>query len=255
MFTVAQTLCLRKTRFAPRACSFTSVFRSCNIARVKPFESLDQELSPDGTLLKLVRRGDEYLILAGGAVLMSSRTHSSEEFLAKSAWHHLRQLKQPSVLIGGLGMGFTLRAVLDLFPPDATVGVVELIPAVVKWNRGPLAHLAAHPLDDSRVHVETADVASVLASNPGRFHAVLLDVDNGPAAFTDSNNAALYDDRGIASARSALKDGGLLAVWAAKDDREFAQRLRNNNFTAEVQIHRARGKKGSRHYIFLGRKS
>jgi spermidine synthase len=223
---------------------------------VKPFELLGQTLCPVGTILKLIRRGDEYLILADGATLMSSRMHGSEEALATFACQRLRTLEQPSVLIGGLGMGFTLRATLDLLPPDATVIVAELVPAVVEWNHGPLGPLAGHPLMDNRVRVDTGDVAVTLSSRPGQFDAVLLDVDNGPAAFTASNNAGLYDHRGIAAARAALKVRGVLAVWAVKEDRKFEQRLRQGRF--DIQVHRVRGrlkKGGAHHTIFLGHKS
>jgi hypothetical protein len=184
---------------------------------VKPFELLGQTLSPDGAAIKLIRRGDEYLILADAAVLMSSRTHGSEQNLAIFGCQRAATLKQPKILAGGLGMGFTLRATLDLLPPDASVIVVELIPAVV---------------------------------------AILLDVDNGPAAFTASSNAALYDDRGLAAVHAALKHQGVLALWSAQDDQKFAQRLRRANF--DVQVHRVRarvGKRGARHTIFLGYKS
>src|SRR5712664_2126308 len=145
--------------------------------------------------MKLIRRGDEYIILVDGAILMSSRMHGSEEALATFACQRVRALEQPSVLIGGLGMGFTLRTTLDLLPQDATVVVAELVPAVVEWNRGPLGPLAGQPLKDRRVRVHVGDVAAPLSSGPGRFDAVLLDVDNGPAAFTSSDNARLYDDR------------------------------------------------------------
>ena len=223
---------------------------------MKPFELLGQTLSPDGTVMKLIRRSDEYLILADGAVLMSSRMHGSEEALATFACQRVRTLQQPSVLIGGLGMGFTLRATLDLLPPDATVVVAELVPAVVEWNRGPLGPLAGHPLKDKRVRVETGDVAVTLSSRLGQFDAVLLDVDNGPTAFTASNNAGLYDNRGIAAARAALKMDGVLAVWAAQDDRKFEQRLRQGRFDVQVQRVRGRVKKGGpRHTIFLSHKS
>jgi spermidine synthase len=223
---------------------------------VKPFELLGQTFSPDGTVLKLVRRGDEYLILADGAILMSSRMHGSEEALAAFACQGMRKLKRRSVLIGGLGMGFTLRATLDLLSPDATVVVAELVPAVVEWNRGPLGPLAGQPLKDKRVRVETEDVAVILRSGRGQFDAVLLDVDNGPAAITASNNAGLYDNLGIAAVHAALKMGGMLAVWAVREDRKFEQRLREGGF--EVQVRRVRGrlkKGGPHHTIFLGRKS
>jgi spermidine synthase len=206
--------------------------------------------------MKLIRRGDEYLMLADGAILMSSRTHGSEEALAAFACEGMGRLKQPCVLIGGLGMGFTLRATLDLLSPDATVVVAELVPAVVEWNRGALGPLAGHPLKDKRVRVETGDVAATLRSGRGQFDAVLLDVDNGPAAFTASKNAGLYDKRGIAAARAALKTEGVLAVWAAKDDRSYELRLHEGGFDVQVQRVRGRLKKGGpRHTIFLSRKS
>jgi len=223
---------------------------------VKPLELLGQTVSPDGSVMKLIRRGDEYLILVNGAILMSNRMHGSEEALATFAFQRMRTLARPSVLIGGLGMGFTLRATLDLLPSDAAVVVAELVPAVVEWNRGPLGPVAKHPLKDKRVRVETGDVAVTLSSRLGQFDAVLLDVDNGPAALTDSNNAGLYDSRGIAAAHASLKKTGVLAIWAAKEDRKFKQRLRDGGF--HVQVQRPRGlliKGGPRHTIFLARKS
>ena len=153
-------------------------------------------------------------------------------------------------------MGFTLRATLDLLPPDAVVVVAELVSAVVQWNRGPLGPLAGHPLKDKRVRVEINDVADTLRSSSGQFDAVLLDVDNGPSAFTASDNAGLYDDRGIAAAFAALKMGGVLAVWSAREDRKFEQRLRYGKFAVEVNTVRARLKKGGpRHTIFVAQKS
>jgi spermidine synthase len=205
--------------------------------------------------MKLMRRVNEYIILANGKSLMSSRMHGSEEALATLACRRVRAMEQPCVLVGGLGMGFTLRATLDFLPSDAMVVVAELVPAVVDWNRGPLGPLAGHPLKDKRVRVDVVDVAVLLSSSPGRFDAVLLDVDNGPAAFTGSDNARLYDDRGLASARAALKIGGVLAVWSARDDRKFEQRLRYGGFLVEVERVRGRAKKGGpRHTIFLGHK-
>jgi spermidine synthase len=235
---------------------FTYVFFSCNIALVKPLQLLGQALSRDGTVLKLVRRSDEYIILANGKSLMSSRMHGSEEALATFACRKARALEQPTVLIGGLGMGFTLRAALDLLPPDAVVVVAEIVPAVVEWNRGPLGPLAGEPLKDPRVRVEIDDVGITLSSRAGQFDAVLLDVDNGPTAFAGSNNAGLYDDRGIVAAFAALKMDGVLAVWSAREDRKFEQRLRHGRFAVEVERVRDRLKKGGPcHTIFLGHKS
>ena len=219
---------------------------------MKPWELLGETQAPDGTAMALTRRDREYVILAGGKPLMSSLMHGSEEALATLACR--RPPAGASVLIGGLGMGFTLRATLDLLPADATVVVAELLPAVVEWNRGPLAHLAGHPLDDRRVEVIVGDVAETLRTSTGRFNAVMLDVDNGPDAFTQSGNAQLYGDRGLAAARRALKPGGVLAVWSAWEDRKFEQRLRFAGFAVEVEHVRARLKKGGPHHtIFLGR--
>jgi spermidine synthase len=223
---------------------------------VRHLEVLGQTLTPDGTMLKLTRRDNEYIILANGKSLMSSRMHGSEEALATLGCQRVRTLEQPCVLIGGLGMGFTLRATLDLLPPDAMVVVAEMVPAVVEWNRGPLGPLAGHPLKDKRVRIEMGDVAVTLRSGPGKFDAVLLDVDNGPTAFTASDNAWLYDDRGIAAARAALKMDGVLAVWSARDDQKFEKRLRYGRFAVQVERVRGRLKKGGPHHtIFLGHKT
>jgi spermidine synthase len=191
--------------------------------------------------------------MANGKSLMSSRMHGSEQALAALA---LRRMQAPAacVLVGGLGMGFTLRATLDLLPEDATVVVAELVPAVVEWNRRVLGTLAAHPLRDARVRVEIGDVADTLQSGPGRFDAVLLDVDNGPGAFAAATNARLYNDQGLAAARAALKPGGVLAVWSAWEDRRFEQRLRYAGFVVDVERVRGRLKKGGpKHTIFLAR--
>ena len=223
---------------------------------MRHLELLGQAVSPDGTVMKLTRRDNEYIILANGKSLMSSGMYGSEEALATLACRRVRTLEQPCVLIGGLGMGFTLRATLDFLPPDAIVVVAELVPAVVEWNRGPLGPLAGHPLNDKRVRIEMGDVAVTLRSGPGKFDAVLLDVDNGPTAFTESANAWLYDDRGIAAARAALKMDGVLAVWSARDDRKFEKRLRYGRFAVQVERVRGRLKKGGpRHTIFLGHKT
>ncbi len=219
-------------------------------------ELLGETVTRDGTDMKLVRRDTEYIILANGRSLMSSRMHGSEEALAAFGCRWARTLARPCVLVGGLGMGFTLRAALDLLPPDAIVVVAELLPAVVEWNRGPLGPLAGHPLKDKRVRVEIGDVRVTLRSGAGKFDAVLLDVDNGPAAFAASDNAGLYDDRGLAAARAALKMGGVLAVWSAREDRKFEQRLRYVGFAVQAKRVRGRLKKGGpRHTIFLGHKT
>jgi len=222
---------------------------------MKPWELLGETRAPDGAELALTLRSGEYVILANGKSLMSSRMHGSEEALATSACARIKisGREEPRVLIGGLGMGFTLRATLDLLPPGGAVVVAELLPAVVEWNRGPLGPLAGHPLKDRRVRVEQGDVAATLRASVREFDAILLDVDNGPAAFATSGNAGLYNDAGLAAARAALRERGVLAVWSAREDRKFEQRLRYAGFRVEVERVRGRLKKGGpRHTIFLG---
>ena len=169
---------------------------------MKPWEVLGRTAAPDGTEMTLLRHPSEYVIQANGENLMTSRESSSEAALGILGCAHARTLTAPHVLIGGLGMGFTLRAVLDVLPAAAHVVVAELVPAVVEWNRTILGALSGQPLNDPRVRIETADVTAVLRANPAGFDAVLLDVDNGPAALTVSSNASLYDDRGVAATRA-----------------------------------------------------
>ena len=159
------------------------------------------------------------------------------------------------VLVGGLGMGFTLKATLDLLPPDAIVTVAELVPAVVQWNRGPLASLADHPLSDRRVRIEVTDVGFTLRANPGQFDAILLDVDNGPDGIVRDANFRIYTKTGLGKARDALRPGGILAVWSAAPDHKFTQRLKDSGFSVEVREVRARpNNKGPRHTIWFARK-
>ena len=221
---------------------------------MKPSELLGRSLTPDGTDMTLMRRGNEYIILADGKALMSSRMHGSEEALATLGCDRARTLEEPCVLVGGLGMGFSLRAALDVLPAGARVVVAELLPAIVAWNEAVLGGLAEHPLRDRRVRVEVGDVGAILRDGVNRFDAVLLDVDNGPSAFAQSSNGALYGDAGVARARSALRPGGVYAVWSARDDTKFQHRLRHNGFA--VEAHRVRGrlkKGGPMHTIFVGR--
>lgn len=222
---------------------------------MKPWELLGETSTPDGETLTLMRQDREIVILANGKPLMSSRMHGSEEALASFGCAHLARASEPRVLVGGLGMGFTLAATLSVLPADATVVVAELVGGVVEWNAGPLSDLAGRPLKDRRVEVVVGDVLHTLRDRAESFDAVLLDVDNGPDAFTTARNAALYGDRGLASIRAALKPGGVLAVWSAWEDRKFEQRLRAGRFDVEVRRVRARLKKGGPwHTIFLGRR-
>jgi spermidine synthase len=220
---------------------------------VKPCELLGQTLTPDGTDMTLMRRGNEYILLVNGKPLMSSRMHGSEEALATFGCAEARRTESPCVLVGGLGMGFSLRATLDLLSREATVVVAELIPAIVEWNRTVLGPLADHPLRDRRVEIDVRDVLHTLRASAGRFDAVLLDVDNGPTAFAQADNGTLYGDAGLAVARAALKPGGVYAVWSAWDDVKFEHRMRYAGFHVATQRVRARLRRGGpRHTIFVG---
>jgi len=221
---------------------------------ILPWELLGEARTPEGTHMTLTRRGSEYMILADGKDLMSSRMKGSEEELARVGCDLARKLESPCVLVGGLGMGFTLRATLDVLPAEATVVVAELMSSVVEWNRGPLGPLAKHPLADRRTKVSLGDVGVLLRESPERFDAILLDVDNGPCAFTQDSNAGLYDNAGLIMIRAALRPGGVLAVWSAWDDRKFEHRLRHHGYAVETIHVRARLQKGGpRHTIFVGR--
>jgi spermidine synthase len=222
---------------------------------VKPWILIGKTAAPDGTPLTLQSCDGEFLLLADGKPLMSSRMHASEDALAILACRRASALAAPRILIGGLGMGFTLRAALDLLQPHATVVVAELVPEVVTWNRGPLGPLAGHPLDDARVRVEETDVAVTLRSNPGTFDAVLLDVDNSSEALVASGNAWLYTDHGVAAVRAALTIDGVLGVWGASEDRRFARRLRQHGFTVDIERVRGRLKRGPRHAVLLAYQS
>lgn len=221
---------------------------------ILPWELLGEARTPEGTHMTLTRRGSEYMILADGKDLMSSRMKGSEEELARVGCDLARKLESPCVLVGGLGMGFTLRATLDVLPAEASVVVAELMPSVVEWNRGPLGPLARHPLSDRRTQLEIGDVGVLLRAARERFDAILLDVDNGPVAFSQESNAGLYDNAGLLMIRAALRPGGVLAVWSAWDDRKFEHRLRHHGFAVETLHVRARLQKGGpRHTIFVGR--
>ncbi len=218
---------------------------------MQPWELLGRTATPAGDDMTLMRRSGEYVIFASGKPLMSSRMHGSEEALATLGCEHLAPGGAPAVLVGGLGMGFTLRATLGHVPAAATVVVAELVPGVVAWNEGPLGPLADHPLRDHRVRVETADVAAVLRASPRRFDAVLLDIDNGPDAFTTTGNAWLYGNAGVTALREALAPAGVATVWSAWEDRKFEQRLRWAGFAVDVVRVRARLTQGGpRHVIF-----
>src|SRR3569833_3551363 len=205
--------------------------------------------------LRLLRRSNEFSIrIAGRGELMNSRAYGSEEALAELACAQLGPRAGLRMLIGGRGMGYTLAAALRRLGADAEVVVAELLPAVVIWNRGPLAAAAGEPLADPRVTVREDDVARVLAAAPRGYDAILLDVDNGPEGLTRSSNDGLYDYAGLNAAYAALRPHGMLAVWSAGPDRDFTERLCKVGFTVTEQRVRARPGNGARHVIWLARR-
>ena len=216
---------------------------------MKPWETIGRSAAPGGAELVLARRGDEWVVRAGGRILMTSRTHGSEEALATLALE--RAARRRVVLVGGLGLGYTLRAVLDRLPPGARAVVAELVPALADWVRGPAAGLAGRPLDDPRVRLQLRDVVDVVGEALGAFDAILLDVDNGPAAVARGRNDRLYGQAGVRACRAALAPGGVLAVWSAGPDDRFLERLRGAGLDAEALAAPAGTGSGSRHVVFL----
>lgn len=222
---------------------------------MQPWLTLESTRTPGGTEISLCRRGDEFVIRAAGRELMSSRAHDSEEVLALAVCAGLGGSAR--VLVGGLGMGYSLRTALDQLPAGATVVVGEFCQSVVDWVHGPLAPLAGHPLDDPRVQVVIGDVAETIRkARPGEYDVILLDIDNGPVALTDPSNAWVYAPKGLAASRAALKPGGALAIWSAGTDRRFSERFAQAGFVVEIRRAPARGKHGgTKHTIFIGRTS
>lgn len=218
-----------------------------------PWSQLDTAKVPDGGgQLRLMQRGAEFSIMAGSIELMNSRLSGSEEALATMVCARLRDRPKPHVLIGGLGMGFTLRAALAELGPDARVVVAELVPAVVAWARGPMAEIFAGCLTDPRVSIREEDVGGPIRAGRATFDAILLDVDNGPEGLTRDANDRLYDIAGLNAARAALRPGGLLAVWSSRPDRNFTHRLRKAGFGVEEARVRANGGRGgARHIIWI----
>lgn len=220
---------------------------------MQPFETVARARTPNGSELTLVRRGDEWVVRAGATTLMSSRQHDSEESLASIALES--RAAASSVLVGGLGLGFTLRAVLDRLAPGTKVTLSELVPELVEWNRGHLAPLHGSALDDSRCRVVVGDVRELLDKARGAFDVILLDVDNGPVALTQSDNARLYATDGVRACHAALQSGGVLAVWSAGPSPEYESRLRAAGFKVELRRTAARRGAGARHVIFLATRS
>ncbi|MEP9402121.1 hypothetical protein [Sphingomonas sp. VNH70] len=203
----------------------------------------------DDVELRLVQRGDDFMIVLDRNELMSSRMSASEEALADLGCAHLTGKAKARVLIGGLGMGFTLRRALKILPADAEIVVAELVPRIVEWARGPLSAIFDGCLDDPRVSIALGDVA--LAIGNGGWDAILLDVDNGPDGLTHAGNDKLYSERGLRIARAGLRLHGVLAIWSAYADPAFTRRLRDTGYAVDEQVVRARGTKGARHVIWL----
>ena len=217
-----------------------------------PWEFLESAQVPgNGGELGLYRRDTEFSIRVGNRELMNSRLHGSEEALAELACARIAGRPRPRILIGGLGMGFTLAAALRRLG-EGRVTVAELVPTVVAWNRGPLAALAGHPLQDARVAVYEVDVAQILRATHQAYDAILLDVDNGPEGLARRENDWLYARPGLEAAHTALRPAGVLAVWSAAPNQAFAQRLRRVGFTVdEVHVPARSSGKGRRHTIWL----
>jgi spermidine synthase len=219
-----------------------------------PRELLATAFVPGGAELRLFQRGDDYAITLDDNELMSSRMGGSEEALAVMAFDRLRKDQALHLLIGGYGMGFTLRAALALLAPQARVTLVELVPEILDWARGPMAHLTAGCLDDLRVEVIVGDVGREIAAARSRYDAILLDVDNGPEGLTRDANDQIYSTAGLARAKAALKPGGVLAIWSATQSTVFSRRLKASGFLVEeVNVRGRSNGKGPRHVIWFAR--
>ncbi len=217
-----------------------------------PWEEIDRTDLPGSTdALALYRRGAEFSIRIAGTELMNSRCHASEEAMATEVCRRLEGKAGLHLLMGGLGMGFTLAAALKVLGAQARVTVSELLPAVIQWNLDYFGPLAGSPLEDIRVNVINEDVADTIRRG-APWDAILLDVDNGPQGLTMAANNRLYDTRGLSTARRALTPGGLFAVWSCAPDAAFTRRLRHCGFKTDVFTVRARrGAKGSRHVVWI----
>ena len=221
-------------------------------------ELLDTATIPGGGELRLFRRAlkgaDEFSIMLGRIELMNSRLSGSEEALATLTCAGL-QVKNPRLLIGGYGMGFTLRAALAVLPPQAHVEVAELIPAIIQWAREPMAELTQNGLNDSRVTATLGDVCDIIGQADRDYDAILLDVDNGPDGLTHEANDRLYSMAGLSTAKTALRSNGILAVWSSEGDSRFTSRLDKAGFAVDVKTVPARSNgKGAKHTIWLARK-
>jgi spermidine synthase len=221
---------------------------------MKPFEQLGEARTPNGTLLELFRHDGAYLIRANGIELMSSRRHLSEDRLAEVACAALRDAPHARVLIGGLGLGFTLRAALRRLADDAEVVVAELMAEVIAWNADPAYNLSAEAMRDARVRIINDDVFNVLRENPGGFNAIMLDTDNGPDGMLMSENASLYSAGGIGVTMAAVRAGGLIAYWSVGEDRSFVGALQRSGLSVESIRVRAHDTAGPMHALYVARR-
>lgn len=219
---------------------------------MKPRELLATAQIPGGDELRLFKRDTDFIIALGANELMSSRSSGSEEALALLTCDRLKNTDAPHLLIGGYGMGFTLRATLAKLGPQARFTVVELVPEIIEWARGPMTDLAAGCLDDPRVDLIMRDVSRAIAAVERRYDAILLDVDNGPDGLTRADNDHIYSLLGLQETKRALKPGGVLAIWSAAQNERFARRLKHAGFQVEeVMVRAGRNGKGARHIIWF----
>ena len=221
-----------------------------------PWVQIDTARVPGAEIeLRLMRRGAEFSMMLGSNELMNSRLSGSEEALATLACRRIEAIKRPHLLIGGLGMGFTLRAALAVLGSEARITVAELVPAVIAWAKGPMAEIFGDSLDDPRASIRSADVVEVIQSHASGFDAILLDVDNGPEGLIRKANDALYDLKGLKAIRRALRPGGVLAVWSSGPNPHFTKRLRDTGFDVnEVAVRATTKRRGARHVIWFAAK-
>ena len=220
---------------------------------MKPLERLGEARTPDGTLLTLYRHDGAYLIRADGVELMSTRRHLSEDRLAEVACAPIREVPNARVLIGGLGLGFTLRAALRELGDDAEVVVAELVPEVVEWNADPRYGISVEAMADPRVRVVNDDVSNVLRANVGGFDAIMLDTDNGPDGMLMSENGRLYASHGIRVTVAALRPGGSIVYWSVGDDPKFMRALRGANLDVSALQVRAHDTSGPMHTLYVAK--
>ena len=221
---------------------------------MKKSRLIDKALLPTGEELTLSEEAGYYMVRADGLPLMSDMAHHSEEHMAVIGCAGLNERPNARVLVGGLGMGFTARAALDQLSPTGRVVVAEISPKLVEWNRGPLADLAGRPLEDARLELALGDIVEYVASKPDPFDAILLDTDHGPDSFCAEGNVRLYSRKGLVRLMQLLRPRGTLVVWSAYHAPAFPGAMRRAGFKSEVVRVRARGKKGGKHSLYVGRR-